>query len=91
MAHWDAALPGCVLRVQHEEVLDDLEGQVRRMLDWLGLPFEDQCLAFHQTERAVRTASSEQVRRPINREGQGAWQPYSPWLGELREALGDLT
>ncbi|WP_338446875.1 sulfotransferase [Pelagerythrobacter marensis] len=91
MEHWDAVLPGKVLRVQHEDVLDDLEGQVRRMLDFLGLPFEAACLDFHKTRRAVRTASSEQVRRPINRAGQGAWVPYEPWLGELRDALGPLA
>ncbi|QIQ85392.1 tetratricopeptide repeat-containing sulfotransferase family protein [Erythrobacter sp.] len=91
MDHWDAALPGKVLRVRHEDVLDDLEGQTRRMLDYLGLPFEEACLDFHRTERAVRTASSEQVRQPINRKGQGAWKPFEPWLGELKEALGDLA
>jgi hypothetical protein len=61
------------------------------MLDHLGLPFEEACLDFHRTERAVRTASSEQVRQPINRKGQGAWKPFEPWLGPLREALGDLA
>ncbi len=91
MDHWDIVLPGKVLRVQHEDVLDDLEGQTRRMLDFLGVEFEEQCLAFHKTERAVRTASSEQVRQPINRKGQGAWKPFEPWLGPLREALGDLA
>lgn len=91
MDHWDKVLPRRVLRVQHEDVLGDLEGQVRRMLDFLGLPFEQQCLEFHKTERAVRTASSEQVRRPINRRGQGAWLPYEPWLGELQDTLGDLA
>ena len=88
MEHWDAVLPGKVLRVQHEDVLDDPEGQIRRMLDYCGLPFEEACLNFHQTSRAVRTASSEQVRQPINRSGQGAWVPYDPWLGDLRAALG---
>ncbi|WP_299308238.1 tetratricopeptide repeat-containing sulfotransferase family protein [uncultured Croceicoccus sp.] len=87
MAHWDEVLPGRVLRVQHEDVLDDLEGQVRRMLDHCGLPFEEACLDFHRTDRAVRTASSEQVRRPINRSGVDAWKPFEPWLGELRAAL----
>ncbi|MXO68948.1 tetratricopeptide repeat protein [Altererythrobacter marinus] len=91
MDHWDSVLPGKVLRVQHEDVLDDLEGQVRRMLDFLGLPFEPACLDFHKTRRAVRTASSEQVRRPINRAGQGTWVPFDPWLGELRDALGPLA
>ncbi len=87
MEHWDTVLPGKVLRVTHEDVLDDLEGQTRRMLDFLGLPFEERCLDFHRTSRAVRTASSEQVREPINRKGQGAWRPYEPWLGPLKQAL----
>ncbi len=87
MEHWDTVLPGKVLRVQHEDVLDDQEGQTRRMLDFLELPFEESCLQFHQTERAVRTASSEQVREPINRKGQGAWKPYEPWLDALKDAL----
>jgi len=91
MAHWDEVLPGKVLRVRHEDVLDDLEGQTRRMLDHIGLPFEEECLEFHRTARAVRTASSEQVRRPINRSGQGAWKPYEPWLGDLKTALGPLA
>ncbi|GAB5352743.1 tetratricopeptide repeat-containing sulfotransferase family protein [Qipengyuania sp. 483] len=87
MDHWDKVLPGKVLRVHHEDVLDDLEGQTRRMLDHIGLPFESACLDFHRTDRAVRTASSEQVRRPINRSGQNAWKPYTAWLGDLRDAL----
>ena len=91
MDHWDAVLPGKVLRVQHEDVLDDLESQTRRMLDFLGLPFEAGCLDFHKTTRAVRTASSEQVRQPINRKGQGAWKPFEPWLDELKAALAELT
>ncbi|GGC34298.1 hypothetical protein GCM10011371_22030 [Novosphingobium marinum] len=91
MGHWDRVLPGRVLRVRHEDVLDDLEGQVRRMLDYLDLPFEERCLEFHRTERAVRTASSEQVRQPLNRSGMDAWKPFEPWLGDLREALGDLA
>ena len=91
MAHWDKVLPGKVLRVQHEDVLDDLEGQTRRMLDYIGLKFEEACLNFHATSRAVRTASSEQVRQPINRKGQDAWKPYEPWLGELKKALAAST
>ncbi|WP_226636598.1 tetratricopeptide repeat-containing sulfotransferase family protein [Novosphingobium profundi] len=87
MEHWDRVLPGRVLRVQHEDVLDDLEGQVRRMLDYIGVPFDPACLDFHKTDRAVRTASSEQVRRPISRSGVGAWRPYDEWLGPLRAAL----
>ncbi|MEL6877376.1 MAG: sulfotransferase [Pseudomonadota bacterium] len=88
MGHWERVLPGKVLRVQHEDVLDDLEGQTRRMLDYLGLPFEEACLDFHKTDRAVRTASSEQVRQPINRKGQGAWKPFEPHLDDLKAALG---
>ena len=87
MDHWDAALPGKVLRVQHEDVLDDVEAQTRRMLDFIGVPFEDACLEFHKTDRAVRTASSEQVRQPINRKGQDAWKPFEPWLKPLKQAL----
>lgn len=87
MDHWDAVLPGTVLRVQHEDVLTDLEGQVRRMLDYVGLPFDPACLAFHRTDRAVRTASSEQVRRPINRAGVDAWKPYADYLGPLLAQL----
>ena len=91
MAHWDAVLPGKILRVQHEDVLDDQEGQTRRMLDFLELPFEEATLQFHKTDRAVRTASSEQVREPINRKGQGAWKPFEPYLDDLKTALGDLV
>jgi len=90
MEHWDAVLPeGRVLLVQHEDVLDDLEGQVRRILDYCGLPFEAACVDFHQNDRAVRTASSEQVRQPINRAGQGQWQPYERFLQPLKSALGN--
>ena len=89
MRHWDAALPGRVLRVQHEDVVDDLEGSVRRILDFCGLPFEPACVEFHKTERSVRTASSEQVRQPIFRDGLDQWRKYEPWLGPLEAALGD--
>jgi len=89
MAHWDAVLPGKVLRVQHEDVLNDLEGQVRRMLDFLGLPFEEGCLRYYETERAVRTPSSEQVRRPIYRDAQQQWHNYAGWLEPLQDALGE--
>ncbi|SFG28790.1 Tetratricopeptide repeat-containing protein [Novosphingobium sp. CF614] len=90
MAHYDRVLPGRVHRVIHEHLLDDPEGEVRRMLGYLGLPFEEACLRFHSNTRAVRTASSEQVRRPINRDGVGQWRAYEPWLGPLKTALGDL-
>ena len=88
MEHWDTVLPGKVLRVRYEEVVADLETQVRRILDYCELPFEDACLNFHQTERAVRTASSEQVRQPIYQSGVDQWANYSPWLDPLREVLG---
>jgi hypothetical protein len=89
MRHWETTLPGRVLRVQHEDVVDDLEGTVRRLLDYCGLEFEPACIEFHKTERSVRTASSEQVRQPIYREGLDQWRHYEPWLQPLREALGD--
>jgi tetratricopeptide (TPR) repeat protein len=88
MDHIDAVLPGKVLRVRYEDVVADLETQVRRLLDFCGLPFEDACLNFHANERAVRTASSEQVRQPIYKSGVDQWENYSPWLDPLRETLG---
>ncbi|MBU6251934.1 MAG: sulfotransferase [Alphaproteobacteria bacterium] len=88
MDHWDNALPGRVLRVQHEDLVDDLEGNVRRILDYCGLPFEQSCLEFYKTKRSVRTPSSEQVRQPIFRDGLDQWKNFEPWLGALREALG---
>jgi tetratricopeptide (TPR) repeat protein len=91
MAHWDEALPGKVLRVSHEDVVEDLEGQVRRILAHCRLPFEPACVEFHRTRRSVRTPSSEQVRQPIFRDGLDAWRPFEAWLGPLREALGDAT
>ena len=89
MRHWDAALPGRILRVQHEDVVEDLEGSVRRILDFCGLPFEAACIEFHKTERSIRTASSEQVRQPIFRAGLDQWRNFEPWLDPLRTALGD--
>jgi tetratricopeptide (TPR) repeat protein len=89
MRHWDAVLPGRVLRVQYEEVVADLEGNVRRLLAHCGLEFEPACVEFYKTERSVRTASSEQVRQPIYREALDQWRHYEPWLGPLREALGE--
>jgi hypothetical protein len=89
MRHWDDVLPGRVLRVQHEDVVDDLESQVRRILDYCGLPFEAACIDFHKTSRSVRTPSSEQVRQPIFRDGLEQWKHYRNYLTELREALGD--
>jgi hypothetical protein len=91
MDHWDEVLPGKILRMQHEQVVDDLEGSVRRLLDFCGLDFEPACLEFYKNERSVRTASSEQVRRPIFKEGLDQWRNFAPWLGPLTEALGDLA
>ena len=87
MRHWDEVLPGKVLRMQHEEVVEDLEGSVRRLLEFCGLAFEPACLEFWKTERNVRTASSEQVRRPIFKEGLDQWRHFEPWLAPLQEAL----
>ena len=89
MRHWDRVLPGRILRIQHEEVVEDLEGNVRRILNFCGLEFEPECIEFHKTERSVRTASSEQVRQPIFREGLDQWTNFEPWLEPLKEALGD--
>ena len=89
-AHFDAVLPVRVHRVIHERLLDDPEGEISALLQALDLPFEDACLNFHHNKRAVRTASSEQVRRPINREGVGQWLPYEPWLMPLKTALGSV-
>jgi tetratricopeptide (TPR) repeat protein len=91
MAHWDEALPGPILRVQHEDLVEDLEANVRRILKFCELDFEPGCVEFYKTERAVNSASSEQVRRPIYREGLDQWRHYEPWLGPLREALGPLA
>ena len=87
-AHFDRLLPGRIHRVINERLIEDPEGEVRRLLDFLGLPFDPACLRFHENERAVRTASSEQVRRPINREGMDQWRPFEPWLGPLKRGLG---
>jgi hypothetical protein len=71
-------------------MVDDPEGEVRRLLDYCGLPFEAKCLQFYQNDRAVRTASSEQVRQPIFRDGVDQWQNFAPWLGPLETALGPV-
>ena len=89
MEHWDRVLPGRVLLVHHEDVVDDLAGSVRRILEHCELPPEPACLTFYRTERSIRTASSEQVRQPIFREGLDQWRHFEPWLKPLREALGD--
>ena len=89
MRHWDEVLPGRVLRVHHEDVVSDLEGSVRRILDYCGLVYQQACVDFHKTRRSVRTPSSEQVRQPIFREGLDQWMRFEPWLQPLKDALGD--
>ena len=91
MEHWDTVLPGKVLRIQHEDVVGHLERNVRRMLEFCGLEFEPACLEYYKTERSVRTASSEQVRQPIYKEGIDQWRNFEPWLGPLKAALGELA
>jgi tetratricopeptide (TPR) repeat protein len=88
MDHIDQVQPGAVHRVINEQLIEDTEGEVRRMLGYIGVPYDPACLDFHKTKRAVQTPSAEQVRRPINREGIGRWKHYEPWLGPLKAALG---
>ncbi|HEY8696079.1 MAG TPA: sulfotransferase [Rhizomicrobium sp.] len=90
MAHFDAVLPGRIHRVFYERMVDDPESEIGALLAHCGLPFEPQCLRFHETERPVRTASSEQVRLPIFSDGLENWRPFEPWLGDLKAALGPL-
>lgn len=90
MDHWDAVLPGRVLRVQYEDMVTDTENQIRRLLDYCGLEFEEACLRFYDTERAIRTPSSEQVRQPVYKEGLEHWRHFETHLGPLKEALGPL-
>jgi len=87
MDHWHSVLPGEILTVQHEEVLDDLEAQVKRILAFCGLTFEEACLAFHKTKRVIKTPSSEQVRQPIYKTGMGQWKPFESYLDELKNVL----
>jgi len=91
MAHWDHVFPGQILRLQYEDVVEDLEGSVRKLLAFCDLPFEDQCLRFFETDRSVRTASSEQVRRPLYSSGVGQWRPFATHLEPLFAALGPLA
>lgn len=88
MAHFDQVLPGRIHRVIYEEMVANPEAEVRRLLDYLGLPFEENCLRFYETKRTVLTPSSEQVRRPITGEAVDYWRNYEPWLGPLIKALG---
>jgi tetratricopeptide (TPR) repeat protein len=91
MAHFDAVLPGRVHRVSYESLVTDLPGEVRRLLKYCSLPFEPQCLRFHETRRAVQSASSEQVRQPLYADALDQWRNYEPWLGPLKKALGELV
>jgi hypothetical protein len=91
MAFFDEALPGRIHRVTYESMIEDTESEVRRLLGYCGLPFEGGCLRFYENERAVRTASSQQVRRPIFREGVDHWRHYEPWLDPLKESLGAIV
>jgi Flp pilus assembly protein TadD len=88
MDHFDRVMPGVVHHVMHEDLVNDLEGEVRRLLAYLELPFDEACLRFHENKRAVHTPSSEQVRRPINADGLDTWRRYEPWLSPLKDALG---
>ena len=90
MAHFDSVLPGRVHRVIYESMVEDTEAEVRRLLDYCGLPFEEGCLRFFENDRPVRTASSEQVRQPIYRDGVDHWRHYESWLGPLKDTLGPV-
>jgi hypothetical protein len=90
MAHFDEVLPGRIHRVIHENLVDDTEAEVRRLLEFCRLPFEPATLRFYDNDRAVRTASSQQVRKPIYREGMDQWRNYEPWLGSLQQSLGEV-
>jgi tetratricopeptide (TPR) repeat protein len=91
MAAYDAAAPGAVHRILYEDMVANTESEVRRLLDYLGLPFEPACLEFYKNDRAVRTASSEQVRQPIFTDGIDHWKRFEPWLGPLVESLGSVA
>ncbi len=91
MRHWDEVLPGRVLHIAYEDVVEDLVPNVRRILEHCGLAFDPACVEFHRTERTIRTPSSEQVRQPIYRDGLAPWKPFEAWLGPLREALGPIA
>jgi tetratricopeptide (TPR) repeat protein len=90
MSHFDKVLPGRVHRIFYEKMIEDTEAEVRRLLDYCGLPFEAGCLRFYENERAVRTASSQQVRQPIYRAGLDQWRHFEPWLEPLKTTLGPV-
>jgi tetratricopeptide (TPR) repeat protein len=91
MQHFDRVMPGRVCRLIYERLIEDPEQELRRVFEYLELDFDPACLRFYENKRAVRTASSEQVRRPINKEGVDQWRNFDPWLGELRQALGPIV
>jgi tetratricopeptide (TPR) repeat protein len=90
LAHFDRVLPGRVHRVTYEELVGNPEQEIRRLLDYCGLPFEEACLRFYETERGIRTISSEQVRQPVYKDSLEQWRPFEPWLGPLKQALGPV-
>jgi hypothetical protein len=89
MRYFDRVLPGKVHRVINERLIEDFEPEVRRLLDHVGVPFDPACMDSHRSGRPVRSASAEQVRQPVNREGVDQWRAFEPWLGPLKDALGD--
>lgn len=91
MTHMDAVLPGQIHRVQYERIVEDLETEVRHLLDFIGLPFDPACLRFHETQRPIHTPSAQQVRQPINQDGLYRWRDYEPWLAPLRARIGAQT
>ena len=90
MRHFDAELPDRIHRVSYERLVSEPEHEIRRLLDYIGVPFDRSCLRFHDNRRAVKSSSSEQVRKPITTEGVGNWRSYEPWLQPLKAALGDV-
>ena len=91
MQHFDEILPGRIHRVHYEQLVKEPEGELRKLLGYCGLPFEEQCLRFHENRRAVSTLSSEQVRQPLYTESVDHWRNYDEWLGPLKSALGELV
>jgi hypothetical protein len=89
MDHWQHVFPNQILQVQHEDVVNDTETQIRRLLDFCGLPFEQACLDFHKNKRAVKTPSAQQVRQPIFKSGLDQWTHFEPYLGELADSFID--
>ena len=89
MDHWDRVLPGKVLRFNNEDVVEDLENQVSRLLEFLEIPFEEQCISYYETDRLIRTPSSEQVRKPVNKDGMGRWKPYAKYLKPLLDVIDE--